>query len=276
MDIIPKGVGLLFEFKEKNGVKFLTVGEFEATGLVRHCFSTRIGGVSVGEAASMNFGLSAEDSVDNVFENFKIICKTIGTDFESIVFADQVHKTNVRVVTDVDKGKGLLKKSDIKETDALVTDCPGVTLVTFHADCIPVFFLDVRKKAIGLAHSGWKGTYENISENVVKKMKETYQTDPSDLICAVGPSIRACHFEVGEPVADIFEKRYGKKYIKEYGKPHVDLASIVKSQLEKCGVGKVVMSDICTYCRNDIFYSYRGDNRKTGRLIAMMSLKEEV
>ena len=262
----------MFELRERRGVKYLVIKEFEETGLVRHCFSTRIGGVSKGEAASLNFGFTRKDTRENVIENFKIMCKTIGTDFESLVLTDQVHKANVREVTAADRGKGILFESDIRETDAFVTNSPDVTLVTFHADCIPVFFLDPEKKAIGLAHSGWKGTYENISSNVVEAMKKLYGTNPSDLICGIGPSILTCHFEVGDDVADMFESRYGGEYIKMFDKPHINLTGIVQDQLESIGVKNIVQSGICTYCRNDLFYSYRGDNKKTGSLISMMSL----
>lgn len=262
----------MFELRELGGVKYLVIREFEDTGLVRHCFSTRVGGVSEGEAASLNFGFARKDTRENVIENFKIICRTIGTDFESLVLTDQVHKANVREVTAADRGKGILRDSDIKEIDAFVTDSPDVTLVTFHADCIPVFFLDPKKRAIGLAHSGWKGTYENISLNVVEKMKSLYGTNPSDLICGIGPSILTCHFEVGDDVADMFGKRYGGKYIKMFDKPHINLTGIVQSQLESTGVKNIVQSGICTYCRNDLFYSYRGDNKRTGSLISIMSL----
>ncbi len=265
----------MFVFKERNGVKFLTIEEFEATGLVKHCFSTRIGGVSTGEAASLNFGFSRKDTKENVIENFKIISDVVGVDFESLVLTDQVHGSTVREVTPADRGKGLTVESDISQVDAFVTNCAGVTLVTFHADCIPVFFLDPVKKAIGLAHSGWKGTYENISKNVVEKMKTLYGTNPKDLICAVGPSIMTCHFEVGDDVADMFGKCYGKEFIKQYDKPHIDLTAIVEKQLRSCGVESIVQSEICTYCQRDVFYSYRGDDHKTGSLIAMMCLTNE-
>lgn len=263
----------MFELREKDGVKYLVITEFEETSLVNHCFSTRIGGVTTGEAGTLNFGFSRKDTRENVLENFKIICKTIDVDFEKLVLTDQEHDTKVYKVTKDDEGKGIIRQSDIKCIDAFVTNVPGIPIVTFHADCIPVFFLDAKNKAIGLAHSGWKGTYGNISKNVVEKMTEEYGTKPNDLICGIGPSILECHFEVDDDLADMFSQRYGEEYIKMYDKPHINLTAIVEKQLKDCGVEKIVQSDICTYCNNDVYYSYRGDNHKTGSLISIMALK---
>lgn len=263
----------MFELREKDNVKYLVITEFEDTNLVNHCFSTRIGGVSTGEAGTLNFGFSRKDTRENVLENFKIICKTIDVDFNRLVLTDQVHDNRVYKVTEKDAGKGIMAESDIKRVDAFVTDVPEIPIVTFHADCIPVFFLDTKQKAIGLAHSGWKGTYSNISRNVVEKMTEEYGTNPKDLICGIGPSILECHFEVDVDLADMFAQKYGNEFIKMYEKPHINLPAIVERQLVDCGVEKVVQSNICTFCNNDIYYSYRGDNHKTGSLISIMALK---
>ncbi len=263
----------MFELREKDKVKYLVITEFEETNLVNHCFSTRIGGVSTGEAGTLNFGFTRKDTRENVLENFKIICKTINVDYNRLVLTDQVHDSKVYTVTEDDVGKGITRESDIRCIDALVTNIPNIPIVTFHADCIPVFFLDTKNKAIGLAHSGWKGTYNNISKNVIDKMMDEYGTYPKDLICGIGPSIMECHFEVGDDVAQMFSEKYGCEFIKKYEKPHINLTAIVEQQLAQCGVLNIVQSNICTYCNNDIYYSYRGDNHKTGSLISVMALK---
>lgn len=263
----------MFELREKDGVKYLVITEFEDTNLVNHCFSTRIGGVSTGEAGTLNFGFTRRDTRENVLENFKIICKTIDVDYKKLVLTDQVHDNKVYKVTESDAGKGITRESDIKHIDALVTNIPNIPIVTFHADCIPVFFLDVNKRAIGLAHSGWKGTYSNISKKVVEKMVEEYGTNPKDLMCGIGPSIMQCHFEVGDDVAQMFRDKYGDDFIEIKTKPHISLTSIVEKQLRECGVENIFQSNICTHCNNDIYYSYRGDNHKTGSLISLMALK---
>lgn len=263
----------MFELKEKNGVKYLVINEYEKTNLVNHCFSTRIGGVSTGETASLNFGFTRKDKRENVIENFKILCKTIDVNYSRLVLTDQVHGTAVYKVTEKDAGKGIIYDSDIKEVDALITNVPDIPIVTFHADCIPIFFLDPVCKVIGLAHSGWKGTYENISKKVIDKMIDEYSIKPANLICGIGPSILSCHFEVDTSFAEMFEERYGKQFTLYMEKPHIDLTAIVEKQLRDCGVEKIIQSKICTYCSKDIFYSYRGDNHHTGSLISVMSLK---
>ena len=104
-------------------------------------------------------------------------------------------------------------------------------------------------------------------------MKQEYGTNPKNLLCGIGPSIMECHFEVGEDIAKLFGERYGNEFIKQYDKPHINLTEIVERQLLNCGVEKIIQSNICTYCNNDIYYSYRGDNHKTGSLISIMALK---
>lgn len=257
----------MFKLNDVNGVKFMTVQSFEDTALVRHGFSTRIGGVSTGEAATLNLGFHRKDTVGNVNENFRLLCNAIELDKNSIVMTEQVHGDNVYIVGKGDAG------CKIAETDGLITNERGIVLCTFHADCIPLFFLDPVKKAIGLAHSGWRGTRLNIGGKVVQKMKSQYNCDPKDILVAIGPSIGLCHFEVDHDVADLFDK----KYIQMYEKPHIDLRRLCRDNLIVEGISpdNITVTDICTYCKNDLFYSYRGDDMKTGSMVAVMQLMEE-
>lgn len=262
----------MFQINEKNGVKYLTISEFQDTGLVRHCFSTRAGGVSTGEAAGLNLGFARKDTRENVLRNFQLLCDAIQVPAERLVLTDQVHGCSVRAATEEDAGKGIVRASDIRGVDALVTNVPNLPLCTFHADCIPLFLLDPVRRAIGLAHSGWKGTYLNIAKNTVETMQKQYGTNPADLLCGVGPSIGVCHFEVDEALAQEFSQKYGGRFIVQKQKPHVDLTAIVHQQLQDCGVQKVIQSGICTFCSKDLFYSYRGDRHRTGSLASVMML----
>ena len=259
----------MFRLDEKNKIKYLINTEIESTGLVTHCFSTRIGGVSTGEAATMNFGFKRKDTRENILENFRRLSEVLNFDVNRCVLTNQVHNNIVRAVTNDDAGKGLVRESDIIGVDALVTNERDLPIFSFHADCTPIIFLDPVKKAIGVTHSGWKGTTLNIVQKTVDKLKECYGTAPSDLICAMGPSIGECHFEVDKDVADLFPQ----EFVKMYEKPHVDLWGVVESQLKNAGVGKIEMSRICTFCNNDLYYSYRGDNHCTGNTVAMIMLK---
>lgn len=262
----------MFRLNEKNKIKYLTVDEIENTGLVHHCFSTRIGGVSMGETFSMNFGFKRKDKRENIIENFRLLGEAVGFDPNRAVLTNQVHKDVVWVATEDDAGKGLFRESDIIGVDALVTNVKNLPIFSFHADCTPVMLLDPVKKAVGVVHSGWKGTLLNICEKTVNRMITAYDTNPCDLICAVGPCIGKCHFEVDMDVAEQFESQF----VEMHEKPHVDLWSVVFNQLKNAGVKEenIIMSNICTYCNNDIYYSYRGDNHRTGNTVAVIMLTD--
>ncbi len=254
----------MFILNTKNNIKFYTIKAFEESGLVRHAFSTRIGGVSVGEAATMNFGFNRKDTSENIYKNFGLLCGVTGIDKNALVMAKQVHGNDVYVAEGKDVG------NRIDSVDALVTNDPSVAICTFHADCTPLFFLDTRKKVIGLAHSGWRSTEKNIAAKTIEKMQSAFCCNPLDIVSAVGPSIGPCHMEVGQEVAEVFDE----KYITYADKPHINLWNICKDQIINAGVkeGNITVANICTCCNNDLFYSYRGDNKKTGSMTAIIQL----
>lgn len=261
----------MFQLQQNGTVQYLTVTEFEKTGLVGHAFSTRKGGVSTGETATMNFGFNRKDTRENITENFRRLCGVIDADYTKLVVSNQVHKDIVYPVTEQDAGKGLCRESDIKGVDALITNVPGIPICTFHADCMPILLLDPVKRAIGAVHSGWKSTVLNIAAKTVWAMEQQYGSHADDLLCAIGPSIGPCHFEVDEDVAANFPP----EFITIQEKPHVDLWGVAKQQLQKCGVPEksIIRSDICTYCHKDLYYSYRGDQHRTGSMASIIMLK---
>jgi YfiH family protein len=196
-----------------------------------------------------------------------------------MVLSNQVHDNKIRVVTAADRSKGIYKKSDIIGIDGLITNNTEVALVTFYADCVPVFLFDPIKRVISLVHSGWRSTLKEISKEAVKKMKDEFDCQPKDIEVAIGPSIGQCCFEVGEEVYEEFINTFEGcnihcKKIKE--KWYIDLVAIIKSSLKSEGIedNKIVASDICTKCNKDVFFSHRGDNGKTGTLTAIMQLKK--
>ncbi|HQD41240.1 MAG TPA: polyphenol oxidase family protein, partial [Bacillota bacterium] len=191
---------MAFRRHEREGLVYFTIPSFDHTGLVRHCFTTRAGGVSSGRVKGLNLGFSRPDSRENVLENFKRLCRAVGIDSESLVFSHQVHGTYIREVAGQDAGKGIWKDSDIKDTDGLITSSRGVTLTTFYADCVPLYFLDPVKRAAGLAHAGWRGTVAGIALETVKRMKEAFGSQPGDILVGIGPSICRDCYEVDEPV----------------------------------------------------------------------------
>lgn len=264
---------------EDKELVYYTIESFEKTDLVNHGFSTRLGGVSDGDLDSLNLGVKKKDKKENILNNYKIFTKSLGIDIEDLVLTDQVHKENVLEVDEEDRGKGLSRESNLKEVDGFITNKKNVALVTFYADCVPLFFLDPVNKAIGLSHAGWKGTVKRIGQKTLNKMIETYGTDPKDILIGIGPSIGECCFEVGKEVIEIikenFEDAESYFYEKDNGKFMLDLWAINKDQFLEMGVleSNITVSNICTKCNKNTFFSHRGDNGKTGSLAAIMELK---
>jgi YfiH family protein len=256
-------------------IQFKNLKEYD--NILTHCFTTRLGGVSEGECSSLNLSFNRNDSKENVLKNYKIIADGIGVDFDKMVLSNQVHDNKIRIVRADDAGKGLVKESDIIGYDGLSTNQPGIPLVTFYADCVPVLLLDPVKKAITAVHSGWKSTVKNISYNALMLMKDTYNSDLRDIQVAVGPSICKDCFEVDEDVYSCFTQKFSwcEKYIDfRNNKYYIDLPQIIKQVLTDAGVleQNILLSDVCTKCNNDVFFSFRGDDRKTGSLAAIMML----
>lgn len=264
-----------FTLNTKNGVRYYTIDNFSKTGLVRHCFSTKDGGISSGIYKSMNLKMNSDDKKENVIENFKIICDTIDVDYRNLVFSDQVHDDKIYIANKNDMGKGITKESDIIGIDALICSEPNVPLTTAYADCVPLFFLDVKERVIALAHSGWKGTVKRIGQKTIEKMHKDFGCRAENILAAVGPSIGVCHFEVGDEVAEKFIEEFGIQVVGKYGeKYHVNLQKAVLMQFEQSGIPEINIScaDICTYCNKDLLFSHRATNGRRGGLAAIMQL----
>ena len=182
-----RGKEIVIEQKEAEHVPYLSFPILEKTGLVKQGFSTKEGGVSQGKFASMNFTFTRGDNPDHVMENYRRMGKALGVKVEKMVLSYQTHTTNVRLVTEADAGKGIIKERDYMDVDGLITNVPGITLVTFYADCVPLYFLDPVQKAVGLSHSGWRGTVNRMGAVTAKRMEEEFGSKPQDLIACIGP-----------------------------------------------------------------------------------------
>lgn len=204
---------------------------------VRHCFSTRAGGVSEGWLASLNFRRELYDPDENILENFTRIGRFFGVKPERIVCAQQTHTANVRIITEGDAGKGVTRPRDYTDVDGIITNVPGLVLYTSHADCVPLYFYDPVKKVIALSHSGWKGTVSRIGAVTIRKMHEHYGCDPKDIYAAVGPSICSDCYEVSEDVADEFCGCFSAKWKADF--PEAEK----KSGCQKSGSGEESSSD---------------------------------
>lgn len=281
--IIKKTEETVLTVKENRGVTYLSFPILEDTGLVSHAFSTRLGGVSKGNFATMNFSFTRGDDRDDVLENYRRMAAALGVDRERMVLTWQTHTTNVRRVTEEDEGKGIVRDRDYRDVDGLITDIPGITLVTFFADCVPLYFLDPVHKAIGLSHSGWRGTVKRMGQVTVDAMKEAFGTRPEDIIACIGPSICGDCYEVGEEVADEFADAFHEKYHdvillkKQNGKYQLDLWKANEIVLKEAGIkgDNLAVTNICTYCNPQLLFSHRRTAERRGNLCAFLSVKEK-
>lgn len=272
----------VLEEKVSNGVRYLTYPLLEKTGLVKHGFSTRIGGVSEGYLGSMNLSFSRGDKEMAVRENFRRMANVLGVEQDSFVFSAQTHTTNVRKVTLEDKGKGITKPLDYQDVDGLITNVPGICLTTFYADCVPLYFIDPIQKAIGLSHSGWRGTVGKMGQITLEKMKEEYGTEAKNVIAAIGPSICQNCYEVSGDVILEFQNQFQKEhwdslfYKKKNGKYQLDLWKANETILLEAGVRKenIAVTNLCTCCNSEILFSHRASNGKRGNLAAFLALND--
>ncbi|MCI8514728.1 MAG: peptidoglycan editing factor PgeF [Lachnospiraceae bacterium] len=266
--------------REREGIPFFVFPLFERTGLVRQGFSTRIGGVSKGEFASMNFVSTRGDDPEAVRENYRRMTRALEIPAERMVLAKQTHTTNVRVVTEEDAGKGFIRERDYDEVDGLLTNVRELPLVTFYADCIPLYFLDPVKKVIGLSHAGWRGTLNRMVEVTVEKMRETYGSAPEDILAGIGPGICRDCYEVGKEVAEAFYGSWEKDACRRIlfpeanGKYHLDLWEANAVCLRKAGIlpEHLAVADICTCCNKDFMFSHRASGGRRGNLAAFLCL----
>ena len=209
-------------FDEMEGaVPYLSFPMFLDTGLVTDGFSTRLGGVSEGCFSSLNLSFDRGDDRAAVAENFRRMGEALGVRCEDMVLSQQTHTTNIRIVTDEDRGKGITRERDYTDIDGLITNVPGICLVTTYADCVPLYFLDPVKKVIALSHSGWRGTVGKIGKKTVELMHDKFGSDPADILAAVGPSVCQDCYEVSADVIDRFREVFDRSVWEElfYEKP---------------------------------------------------------
>ena len=263
----------------KDGLVYITFPNMEKVG-VTAAFTTRLGGVSCGQYASMNMSFTNGDDPENVRQNYNILFSSLGLDPEKAVISHQTHTDNIRIVTKEDIGKGIIRERDYKDVDGLVTNIPGVALVTQFADCVPLLFFDPKKQVIAASHAGWRGTVLEIGLKTVKIMRELFGSDPADILAAIGPSIGKCCYEVDDPVALEIEKiSYLKKekllFSKGGGKYQLDLKETNRQILINAGIkdSNICVSDLCTCCHSEIFHSHRATAGKRGNLAAVIALK---
>lgn len=248
-----------------------------------NAFSTREGGISTGQYAAMNFSKTVGDSPENVRRNFELFGQAIGVSTESMVFAHQTHTDKVLKVGAQHKGMGVTHERSFHDVDGLVTNEPGLCLVASFADCVPLYFVDPVNRAIGLSHSGWRGTVAKIGTRTVELMQREYGSKPSDMLCCIGPCIGKECYEVSRDVAEAFSKAYGsekcecfcKERPEKEGKFLLDLPQANFEQLVEIGLRpeNISLPDLCTSCNSDILFSHRATGGKRGGMCAFLMIK---
>lgn len=263
-------------------VPLLRFPVLEETGVVEHCFTTRLGGVSEGIYTSMNLSFTRGDKEEAVQENYERIAQCMGASKDAFVCSDQTHTTNVKKATKEDAGCGVARPKTYQDVDGLITNVPGLVLSTFFADCVPLYFVDPVHRAIGMSHSGWRGTVGRMGRATILAMGQEYGTKPEDLICAIGPSICKDCYEVSEDVAEAFAAEFKgqeEKILeaKGNGKYQLDLWKANEIVLLEAGVkkGHLAVTNLCTCCNPELLFSHRASHGKRGNLGAFLRLKEE-
>lgn len=265
---------------EKIGaVEVVVFDNLTQTNMVKHCFTTRHGGVSQGCFSSMNMGLTRGEEKELVLRNYEILGEAMEFSKDNYVTSQQTHTTNVRRIMAEDRGKGVLRERGYSDVDGLITNAPNIPLVIFGADCVPVFLLDTRQKAIGMAHCGWMGTGKRMAEHTLQEMMAAFGTNPKDVVAAIGPSIGKCCFQVDAPVVSLFCKNidFAEEIIfddpEEEGKYRIDLWETNRRLLANMGVENIEIAGLCTMCDTDRFYSHRKMGENRGVMAGIMELK---
>lgn len=280
MELIRKRAGSGPEIQKEGELVYLTFPELIETNAADHLFTTRFGGASSGHFSSMNLSYTRGDEKACVDENFRRIANLLGMGAENFVLTDQTHTANVRRVGTEDCGKGIVRPKDYRDVDALVTNEPGVVLSAFFADCVPLYFIDPVKRAIGLAHSGWRGTVQKIGKNTVEKMQEEFGSRQSDIKAAIGPSICNDCYEVSEDVAEAFRGNFQDTHsflhAKGGGKYQLDLWEANRQVLLEAGISEkhISVTNLCICCNPKLFFSHRVLGEKRGNMGAFLVLRK--
>ncbi|MFC5450172.1 peptidoglycan editing factor PgeF [Paenibacillus aestuarii] len=271
--------------KEEDQPELFTIKKWmdEYPGLTAG-FTSRLGGVSRAPYSSLNCGLHVNDLPEDVVRNRERLADALGQPFEAFTYAEQVHSHEIIVVGEQDKGKGRLsRESAIQAKDGFITNEKGIMLCAQFADCVPLYFYDPVEGVIGLAHAGWKGTVLKISMATISSMTHTFGSRPEHIRAAIGPSIGVCCYEVDETVASRVREVLnempeleveGVLNAKGDGKYMLNLQELNRILIRQAGIlsSHIEVTQLCTSCRTDKFFSHRKEGGSTGRMVAWIGL----
>jgi YfiH family protein len=250
-------------------------------------FSSRLGGVSQAPFSTLNLGLHVNDTQEDVVRNRERVADAVGQPFTSFTYAEQVHGKDIAIVSLNEQGMGRdSRETALQAKDGFITKENGIVLCAQFADCVPLYFYDPVQRVVALAHAGWKGTVLNISMATISLMTHTFGSQPSDIRAAIGPSIGVCCYEVDQTVASRVRLVFEETQIlpkdqeaiitdKGNGKYMLNLQLLNQKLIEQAGIlsSHIEVTQLCTSCRTDLFFSHRKEGGSTGRMIAWIGLR---
>lgn len=269
--------------KEIDNLTFLFFPNLSQYKSIMHAVSTRVGGASRGNYNSLNLSFQVGDEENRVIKNHQTLSQTLSFDLSSLVTCQQVHQDTIALVDESYLKKDcFLPHNSISKTDALVTNVPGITLMTRYADCVPLLFYDPKTHTVAIAHAGWKGTLAHIGQKTVEVLVNEYHCQPQHILAALGPSIGPCCYQINSTMADQATKKIprAQEYISESSEDGLffNLWQANKKQLKSAGIKDehLYCAEICTACNIDLFFSYRKEEGITGRFGALIGLLAHV
>ena len=273
--MIERMVGFMrFVHEKQENIEYYTVPKMLEAGFY-NIFTTRYHGHSFTEG-ELNFGTNCGDNEESILANYKDTLMLLSATPDTAVKSKQTHSDITLTVDGSYGGEGIIKDQRFVEADGLITREKDLAILIFFADCVPVLIADKKTKTIAAIHSGWKGTQKNIVGKAVEKLINEHHSSPEDLLCAIGPSIGVCHFEVSADLYEDMTNRYGTQIGKiEQGKYYLDLKKAVTLQLITQGVPleNIAVSPLCTVCETNL-YSFRREGEKAGRMAAFIKRKD--
>ena len=311
-----RGLGAqIFKLVSRGGLTWLESVRLSKMPWLVHAFSTRRGGVSKAPCAGLNLGFTESDQRERVEQNRQRFLDQLGGKGFVPASARQVHSSHSLVVARNRAGQlayqlpgttvSIPATTNSPAGDGLMTAEHGILLTIRIADCLPLLLVDPQRRVVAAVHAGWRGALARVIEKAVGDLRRAFGSDPRKLIAAVGPSIRACCFEVGEEVVEAFHggfadadgffqpvahrpeattNRHSILFLKAYPPGHapehvpaarLDLTAVARHQLASAGVkpANVLVADYCTACRTDLFFSHRQEGPRTGRQAAAIGIR---
>jgi polyphenol oxidase len=268
----------MFHLMKIHSIEYLESSLLGQCDFLTHAFCTRLGGVSDNEYDSLNISFKEGDEESRVLQNWGRLAMAFAIPLDQFLTLNQVHGDDIFIIKPFGD---YYSSSEALNYDAIVTTRTNLAICIKTADCVPVFLVDRIKKIIAVVHAGWRGTALEISAKVVRLLIEKYGSSPQEILTAIGPSIGQCCFEVNSTAANaFFEQKNNEAFLFPGARPSkwmLDLAEANRRQIMNCGIpeANIDVSDLCTSCRQDLFFSHRGSGGITGRQVNFMMIKRD-